>query len=390
MDAILLYLIASGFLYVGIPLIYIFSMRYISLNHSWNVRKDPYYMPKVDIILPTYNEEKAILQKLRDLSAVDYPKELMRTIIVDSGSTDNTLMLERMFAKENSDLEVIVIEEGQRTGKSKALNIGLSVAEGEVVVTTDAGDFWEPDVLNSILQYLADPSVGAVAGTEEILNPSQSSATKSEVAYRRAHNYMRLGESKMHSTLVLHGGLTAYKRHVLDRFDEVSGSDDMGTPLTIVKKGFRCILIPEVKSRYNDYFTWKGKMTAKVRRAQQMIEIWLRCFVDFLKGEIRMSTLTVIANVYIHVVNPIIGLLFYTFALVSVVRYPLLTLPFLAISTWKVTREYMLSFIVHNAFLVVGLINNSSGGKQRVWSKIEETHIACPEYKVDYGCFRGR
>jgi len=341
------------------------------MTHPWNIKKDPNYRPKVDIILPTYNEEEVILQRLKNLSMVSYPKDLMHIVVIDSGSTDNTPALEKKFARENPNLNMTVIEEEERRGKARALNLGLRFAEGEIIVTTDAGDFWGPSVLRCMLPYLADPTVGAVAGFEELLNPSESSATRSEVAYREAHNYVRLGESKIHSTLMLHGGLTAYKRSAMDKFDEKSGNDE-AVAVDLMSKGFRCIVISEVKSRYNDYSTWRGKATRKVTRAWALIDTLIRCLRLAVKGNLKLPNSIMLPNVYIYLLNPMVGLLFYAFGVLTILQYPILLLLPALLAIFKQTRTYLFAFVSHNIFSLIGLVDHLRGTRKHVvWKKVQ-------------------
>jgi len=371
-------LVVLGSMYLGVPLICILWMRHVALTRRWNIKTDDSYTPSVDVILPTYNEEEVILDKLQNLAMLDYPKDLMKVILVDSGSTDRTLQLATDFTEENTSSRMVVIEEGKRTGKARALNLGLSRSVGEVVVTTDAGDRWEPSVLRSVLRYLADPTVGAVAGVEEVINASQSSATRSEVAYRTAHDYIRLGESKIHSTLILHGGLTAYKRSALGRFDERSGNDE-AVAVDLVVKGLRCILIPEARSRYYDYYTWEGKVSRKTTRAWALIDTWVRCLRLAINGEFKLPYSVFISDLYLYLLNPLVGLFFYAFAVFAVLRYPVLLLPLVLLVIFKPTRTYLLAFTSHNLFLLIGILDHLRGTKKHVvWRKVHEGTAALP------------
>jgi len=373
MDIISIALATLGFAYVGLPLLYILWMRHIALTHPWNVRKDERYLPRVDILLPTYNEEQVISQKLWNLCMLNYPQELLRIIVIDSCSADRTFALASKFAEENDQVRISVIQEGRRSGKSVALNLGLSLAQGETVVTTDADAYWDPDVLTRVIAYLADPEVGAVTGTESVLNPSQSLATVSEVAYHDGYLWMRLGESKIHSTLITNGELMAYRRHLNFKFDETSGSDDSGTAVNIVEAGFRCIQVPEAKYYDNVYYTWRGKTIVKARRAEQLVGLWLRCLKDAFRRRLILPNLVLLSNIYLHILNPVLGVLFYFVAIVAVMQQPLLLLLLLPFLALKSLRSYAVSFVAHNAFLLTGLFQHATGKRQTAWKKVQET-----------------
>ena len=47
-------------------------------------------MTQITIVIPTYNEESLIEQKLKNTFALDYPRDQLKIIVMDSASTDKT------------------------------------------------------------------------------------------------------------------------------------------------------------------------------------------------------------------------------------------------------------------------------------------------------------
>ena len=159
------------------------------------------------------------------------------------------------------------------------------------------------NILVKGLPYLSDPSVGAIAGLEMLLNPNDSWVTNSEVFYNNSVHRVRVGESKIHSTIFFQGGFGAYKRALLKEFD--IENDDSGTALEIVQKGFRTLLIPE--AIYYTAFprTWRGKFITKIRRALQLIKIWIRCLKLLLNGKLALPKKIVIPEIFLYIFNPV-------------------------------------------------------------------------------------
>ena len=81
----------------------------------------PDYEPEVSVIIPCYNEESNIKNCLDAVYSLDYPQEKMEVIVVDDGSTDNTLDVLKKLKKEHSNL---IIARGKHEGKSESLTIG--------------------------------------------------------------------------------------------------------------------------------------------------------------------------------------------------------------------------------------------------------------------------
>jgi glycosyltransferase involved in cell wall biosynthesis len=92
-------------------------------------------MPKISVIMSVFNGEKFLhsaIDSILNQSFRDF-----EFIIVNDGSTDNTLVILNLYAL--SDNRIIIINK-ENTGLSKSLNTGLSIAKGEYIARIDADD----------------------------------------------------------------------------------------------------------------------------------------------------------------------------------------------------------------------------------------------------------
>ncbi|WP_145278234.1 glycosyltransferase family 2 protein, partial [Planctomycetes bacterium SV_7m_r] len=118
----------------------------------------------VTAVVPAYNEEKGILRTIESLAGQDYQN--LEIIVVDDGSTDNTLKIAREYAKEsNVKLSVFTQENG---GKSSALNHGFEQATGSLLLTVDADSELAADAVTTLVRWFASPDVDAVAGQVKV------------------------------------------------------------------------------------------------------------------------------------------------------------------------------------------------------------------------------
>ena len=90
LNALLLIAIALALVHFSFPLLYYLYLRSRWLNRDWGVVRVHGYVPKVSIIIPTYNEVNLIESKLNNIVSQNYPKELIEIIVVDSASSDGT------------------------------------------------------------------------------------------------------------------------------------------------------------------------------------------------------------------------------------------------------------------------------------------------------------
>lgn len=139
-----------------------FLVTFFEKRKSILIRTEPFELdkyPGVTIIVPCYNEERTIYGTIRSLLALDYPKDKLKIMIVDDGSTDGTWNAIKKFSK-NSNIEVFRKENG---GKHVAVNFALERTTTPFVGGLDADSFVDSQALKRIMTYFDDPTTMAVA-----------------------------------------------------------------------------------------------------------------------------------------------------------------------------------------------------------------------------------
>lgn len=106
--------------------------------------------PLVSVLICAYNTEKYMAQCLDAIINQTYKN--LEVIVVNDGSTDNTLNLIKSFSKKDS--RIILINNNENYGFVKSLNIGLSYAHGEYIARTDADDITEANWIETLIQEL--------------------------------------------------------------------------------------------------------------------------------------------------------------------------------------------------------------------------------------------
>lgn len=107
-------------------------------------------MPKVSIILPTYNGEKYIQQSID--SVIDQTFMDWELIIVDDCSTDSTPKIVKAYADKDNRISVIHNDVNKRLPSS--LNIGFVSAKGDYLTWTSDDNYYLPRAIEEMVYYL--------------------------------------------------------------------------------------------------------------------------------------------------------------------------------------------------------------------------------------------
>lgn len=134
--------------------------------------------PMVSILVPAHDEAVVITRTVRALLGLEYPKDRYEIIVINDNSTDDTAEKLEQVQAEFPDRKLIVISTGPEIGgkgKSNALNIGFSVATGDVIAIYDADNTPQPDALAILVETLMeDDKLGAVIGKFRTRNRNAS------------------------------------------------------------------------------------------------------------------------------------------------------------------------------------------------------------------------
>ena len=123
-------------------------------------------LPTLSIVVAARNEEKNIYHCLESLNALIYPTNKIEIIIIDDASTDNTFDIASKFIHGKQKFRIIYLEENEQSvlkGKVRAMSAGIKIANGEVILTTDADCIVNPLWAKTIASHYVE-NVAVVNG----------------------------------------------------------------------------------------------------------------------------------------------------------------------------------------------------------------------------------
>ena len=161
----------------------------------------------VTVLIPAYNEEGVIVRAVRGvLASTDVRIEI---VVIDDGSKDRTsALVEDAFAGEDR-VRLLTLENG---GKARALNRGLELARGEIVIALDADTQFEPTTIARLARWFVDPTLGAVAGNAKVGNRVNLVTRWQALEYITAQNLERRALARLGAMTVVPGAVGAWRR----------------------------------------------------------------------------------------------------------------------------------------------------------------------------------
>ena len=136
------------------------------------------------------------------------------------------------------------------------------MANGDIVVFTDAATLLEPDALTKLVRNFSDPTIGAVS-TEDLILDTAGNPT-AEGLYVKYEMWVRRLESRFHSLVGLSGSCFAIRKELCSDWSSTLASDFMGA-LRAARGGYRSIADPSTRGEFLAVVSAQYEMRRKIR-----------------------------------------------------------------------------------------------------------------------------
>jgi glycosyltransferase involved in cell wall biosynthesis len=144
-------------------------------------------LPRISIVTPSYNQGKFIEETIRSVLLQNYPK--LEYIVIDGGSTDNSIEVIRKYADRIS----FWISEKDR-GQSHAINKGLAQCSGNIFNWINSDDLLMPGALWAVAEKWLERPGCIVAGHTEYFEEAMTFAV-SKASGQTLRNFVRFWET---------------------------------------------------------------------------------------------------------------------------------------------------------------------------------------------------
>jgi len=199
-----------------------------------SIRSEPAF---IRVILPCYNEEKFLADKLFNFAFLDYPRDRFQVIVANDGSTDDSVAVYHRTIGHPllAGVQFELRDFRQNRGKVALVNQLMTEFSTGLVCLSDVSALISIDAFTLIDRHMQDPAIGVVAASYGLLNPGSAG----EAAYWRYQTDIKQNESAMGSTLGVHGALYCLRAELFKPLAKDCINDDFMIPMQVIAQGYR-------------------------------------------------------------------------------------------------------------------------------------------------------
>ena len=199
--------------------------------------------PSLDIFIPSHNEGIVMAQTLTAMTKLEYPGN-MQIYVLNDNSQDNTGQIAEQFAAKYSYIHHIEVPDSDEPkGKSRVLNYGLSISNGEYFIVYDADNQPNPDAAVRLMEItMRTPNACGAVGCVRTLNAEATWLTRFiAIEFKVFQLMMQSGRYFLHRIGSLPGTNMLLKRSILldlGGYDPYALAEDGELTIRLASKGY--------------------------------------------------------------------------------------------------------------------------------------------------------
>jgi cellulose synthase/poly-beta-1,6-N-acetylglucosamine synthase-like glycosyltransferase len=218
---------------ISLLLTFLYAFLVLFLRSGWLklpvfIKTDHQPKTQVSILIAARNEADKIHHTIDDILAQEYPKHLFELIIVDDHSTDSTAKIINSYHTKGVKLIILNESEPLNSYKKKAISEAMSLATGELIITTDADCRMGANWLSTIINYYEQNNLNLISSPVVYFEEKSLFERLQTLEFLYLIGFGAAGiRNKMPSTC--NGANLAYKKSVFLSLDGFKGIDDLAS-----------------------------------------------------------------------------------------------------------------------------------------------------------------
>lgn len=242
--------------------------------------------PMITIMIPAHNEE-IMIEETIDYLATELNYSNYELLVINDGSTDNTLTILQDLQNKYKKLRVINVLKNQ--GKAHGFNIGTHFAKGEYILSNDADTIPERDALMKYMNYFineVDVNTAAVTANMDVQNRTSLLGKSQTVEFSSIVGVIKRSKTAVNDSMYSYSGAnTMYKKQFLidvGGFRQDRSTEDISIAWDHLMFGVTPRFAPNILFHMNVPETLSQLYKQRKRWAQGGTEVWLTNFSNFI------------------------------------------------------------------------------------------------------------
>jgi cellulose synthase/poly-beta-1,6-N-acetylglucosamine synthase-like glycosyltransferase len=230
----------------------------------------PRYNPKVSVIIPAWNEGVGVIKTIESVLSNGYDN--VQVVVVNDGSTDDSDKTIRAFiddvVKTTPRLaEKITYKYNKHGGKGVALNAGIKLAKGDIIMTVDADSALKRGSIQNLTKYYLDEEIMAVVGNVEVVNAHTLVGLAQQMEYFFGF-YNKRAHALLGAEYIFGGACASFRKQVFEQiglFDTENKTEDIEMSMRTKFYGMKSTYAEDVVCYTEGASDLKGLISQRIR-----------------------------------------------------------------------------------------------------------------------------
>jgi len=338
-------------------------------------------LPFVSVILSVHNEEMVITEKIRSIYYTLYPLNKFEVLVGSDNSSDGTNYICKVCTENYEHFQFFPFN--KRVGKPAIVNQLVEKAKGEILILTDAANFFEINTIPELVRHFKNQDIDIVGGN--IINEK----TYSKGIALLENSFIRLEIIRKYregliwgKTMGIYGAIYAIRKAAYARVPDHFSVDDFFITMNVLMKKRKAILNLAAVSQQKipDKLSTEFKRRIRIS-AGNFQNLWY--FRSCLRSPFSALSFIFLSHKVIRWVGPFMLILIFSLNLILAFRsefYLVLfliqifmsILPFIDMILRKfnlhsIILRFVAYFYAMNFALLLGFFKSISGMKTNIW-----------------------
>lgn len=303
-----------------------------SIKEKKIVDKNQYEFPTCSILIPAHNEEKVIAATIEAMQKMNYPKDKLKIVVINDGSSDSTREIILSYAANDSRIILHDIPKGEGgKGKSRTLNHAIKDIDSEIIAIYDADNTPDPNALHYlVIQLISNPELGAVIGKFRTVNKKRNLLTRFiNIETLSFQSMLQAGRWQLHNIATLPGtNFVMWTKLIneLNGWDEEALTEDSELSIRIYELGYKIKFIPYAityEQEPEKVKVWIKQRIRWVRGNNYVISKFFKRIKYMKNKKMRFDLLYTLTLYYVFFIAIVISDLLFFISLFGLISIPL-------------------------------------------------------------------